>query len=195
MENEFLGAWSVLGHHGDACCRIARAWFMARDDADRLYSGATLPSPWLRHHFEWGPTRWPAYWCTIAVAEHVDCGVFADVQENLLRRRGIHCVRVQVIESASSLQTRNWTEVWRAEGVAPGSWIVGESEVYHEVLAVNLGGEAVIFDPTEHLVLGSRLSTGGEPMRMRLCADLPGCAVNWRGFVLEAGEWTDVSLC
>ena len=54
---------SVISHHGERCCEIAREWILSMDYA-QVNAGSLLAGPrWLRQRYTWGPSSWPIHWC------------------------------------------------------------------------------------------------------------------------------------
>ena len=182
---------STISEHGDSkCCSTVQDWVDARDDVDRQFCSGPLPTPWIQATYSWGPTSWPFYWCDLTFAKSLDCGVFAALGQYVLERRGLRVARVQVVEYATESQVMRWTNLWQESDCDPSTWIVDDHSVYHEALAIVIEGVAVLFDPTENVVLGSRFYTGGAPQRMRLIERIDA-KVLWGGQQVEVGTWRE----
>jgi len=189
-----LPSMSAIGSHGRTCCAHVLAWLESRDSAEKAIMPAGLPAEWLQQTFAWGPSRWPFFWCDLVAAETIDCGVFADLTQYLLTLRGYDVARVQLVERSHRSQTKHWAKVWRDAGCDPSVWIIDPETVYHEALAVDIGGVVRIFDPTENVAVGSQTSTAGPPIRMRLVESVgpANSVVRWNGVELRLGEWVDI---
>lgn len=172
-------------------CVYCRAWFFAQDDVHCALSCDPLCFGWLRARYQWGPISWPVRWRDLAEASTIDCGVFADVVETLLKRRGVPCARIQWIGKAKPCETKRWADQWESSHVPHGGWILDDVSVYHELLVVELDGEAVFYDTTKDRMLDSE-SGEVEILRIRLCEPFGG-EVLWGGVPLVCGEWVDVS--
>lgn len=192
MNDAITFSRSVISTHSSQCCVDVRSWIEARDDADQIIGSASLPTGWLQDIYEWGPSAWPFYWCDLASTKEMDCGVFADIAQILLERRGYLCARIQIVESALPAQTKFWAEKWSSSDRDSSSWILDDGRVYHEALAVIVDNELLFFDPTEHLAVGSPHSTGGSPTQIRLTEPLHGREVYWGNTKLTLGQWTQV---
>ena len=54
---------SLISHHGQMCCEIAREWLFSMDFS-KLNTGSVLTGPrWIRQRYSWGPTQWQIHWC------------------------------------------------------------------------------------------------------------------------------------
>lgn len=103
---------------------------------------------WLRDHFDWGVTQWPAHLCDLLTADTVDCGVFAALASRLLRAHHVPHARAQLILHATAQETTAWGERW-AIGNGDPSWLLTGESVYHEAVAVLDGARLVLFDTTD----------------------------------------------
>ncbi|MCF6377990.1 hypothetical protein L2K70_10270 [Nocardioides KLBMP 9356] len=103
---------------------------------------------WLRDHFDWGITHWPAHLCDLLAADTVDCGVFAALASRLLYAHQIPHARAQLILRATPQETTAWREIW-ASGNGDPNWLLTGESVYHEAIAVLDGTRLVLFDTTD----------------------------------------------
>ena len=147
-----IDAWadfppSELKDHGDACCRIAREWFLATDRA-RQPAGERLAGPrWIRQRVTWGPSQWPLYWCDAAAAKTLDCGALAALATQAFRGRGLTCHTAQFIQQYTGADSAHWCAAW-TNAEAAIHWI-RDDLVYHEGSAVVSGDDEVrLWDAT-----------------------------------------------
>ncbi|HEX2091317.1 MAG TPA: hypothetical protein VHG28_02900 [Longimicrobiaceae bacterium] len=134
---------SSLAHHGTECCTVARAWFLAMDRT--LWKGHGAPA-WIRRRWEWGPTRWPLYWCEAVEAKELDCGAQAALTVEAFAARGVLALPAQLVQQYDVHSTPHWHSRWTACGASP-TW-TQDGLVYHEVCAVVRDGRAEIWNPT-----------------------------------------------
>ena len=125
---------SVISHHGEACCQIAREWILAMDYS-QLNAGNTLTGPrWLRHRYAWGPSNWPLHWCEAVKRKTLDCGALAALAHEVFTARGVRSYPAQLIQQYSEHATCQWRERWQGEECS-AQWIK-EDLIYHEGCAV-----------------------------------------------------------
>lgn len=147
---------STIAAHDSACCSISRKALL-----NRLLSGPSTGAclAAIPQVVQWAPTAWPAYWCEIDRGGKYggDCGVHADLAEQVLRSCDIDLVRCRAALRPYGDVKDHWTATWEATG-ASTAWIA-DHLVHHEVLRV---GER-FWDPTEacwFAGVGSSLSAG-----------------------------------
>lgn len=183
---------SYLSHHGLACCRRAHAWFTAFAVA-RRQRGERPPS-WLRNEFEWGPHRWPHYWCQISPGSTQDCGAFASLTRAAFAAYGVDTVAVQLLENFPERTRRDWCATWTRAGIDP-AWCAGPS-VYHEAVGLIDSGVLRIWDPLE-CSFRSFENGYGQIVGLRVHAEWPASGVsgnlNWDGVSISIGEWVSLS--
>lgn len=147
--------YSRLSALGD-CCGDARAALLSdlhvRGDGE--VGGTLALVPLIK---AWGPTKWPASWCSVAESPLADCGVHAALVSEVLSECGIGHARARLILQVSARHARVWRDQWESDGAA-STWI-SDQLVHHEVIAV---GDR-LWDPTEARWLGglgSRVGSG-----------------------------------
>jgi hypothetical protein len=138
---------SVISHHEEACCRIAREWFLSMDYS-LLNAGNPLTGPrWLRHKYKWGPSRWPIHWCEAVEQKTLDCGALAALAHEIFINRGVTSFPVQLIHQYTEDAARQWHANWNGDDVAV-NWIK-EDLIYHEGCAVVVRDQEIkIWDST-----------------------------------------------
>jgi hypothetical protein len=181
-------AWppSAIASHDAACCRDARAWFLAMNRS--LWRGQGAPA-WIGRHYEWGPTCWPLHWCDAVGAKELCCGAQAALVVEAFRDRGVDAVPVQLVQRFGEHDAAHWRGTWTAGG-ASAAWL-GDGLVYHEACAVLEDGRARVWDPTASMwarpdeVRGygsiAAIRIGGGTGREG--------AVAWGDLVLPLGAW------
>ena len=187
----------ILTHPDSECCASAVTWFLARDRADQILVSKGFPSNWLQQTCEWGPCIWPFYWCDLLEKSRIDCGVFADLYQTMLTRRGYNVARLQVIEQVHPAQVKHWSSMWDNDQCDSTRWIVDDDSVYHEILVVRDRGDIRFFDPTDHIEVGRDSSLSGRPRMLRLSepiVDCEGMDLHWGHQQLVVGEWVDVGV-
>jgi hypothetical protein len=136
---------SLISHHGDMCCEIAREWITAMDFSE-LNGGDLLTGPrWLRQKFKWGCSTFPIFWCEAVRKNTLDCGALAALAYEIFLNRGVRSVRAQIVQKFSLDSTGQWTSNWH-DGNTPLNW-VNDDLIYHEGCALILpGNEIKIWD-------------------------------------------------
>ena len=193
--SEIYGAWEYwqparVSHHGQACCEIVKEWIIATDQS-LLNGSSELTGPrWLRHRFEWGPTRYPIHWCEIGRAKVLDCGVHAAIAQEVFLARGVRCFRAQLVQEYSEGAAEQWQLKWEDRD-AITTWLDGKL-IYHEGCAVVTGaGTARLWDPSAGWWLDPNTTSGYGSLRaLRIHA--PAIAENlvWGTHLIPANEWT-----
>src|SRR5262245_44335612 len=152
---------SRLVDHGTSCCTGARAWLqaMAASYAFRRTDGTVVAAPtFLSRRYTWGPTAWPIAWCQAVRANAIDCGVFSAFAREILSAQGVKCYSAQVMQLFGPETTAHWRQRWRG---LPGAfnWIDNEL-VYHEVVIVDVGDVAEVFNPSHGQWLSPAAASG-----------------------------------
>ena len=179
---------SHIGHHGRICCEIAREWIVATDFSS-LNGGGVLGGPrWLRHRFEWGPSRYPIYWCELPKKSKVDCGVLAALAHEVFTARGVRSFRAQLVQEFTSDTAAQWRRGWEGEN-AITEWI-RDSLIYHEGVAVVLRENAVkLWDSSAGWWVEPRSTRGyGSIRALRVSAGFDA-ELKWGEHAIPAGVW------
>lgn len=180
---------SVIAHHEEACCRVAREWMLATDYS-RLSAGDSLTGPrWLRQRFAWGPSRHPIHWCEAVRRDTLDCGALAALAHELFLARGVESYPTQLIQQYSEHATSHWLAGW-AEDDTPSHWIETDV-VYHEGCAVVTGGDEIkIWDATASWWVNPRQLGGyGGVLALRVFVDAAPAAFLWDTHRITPNEW------
>jgi hypothetical protein len=192
--SEIYGTWenwqpASVSHHGQACCEIVKEWIIATDQS-LLNGGNELTGPrWLRHRYEWGPTRYPIHWCEIGRSKVLDCGVHAAIAQEVFLARGVRCFRAQFVQEYSEGASEQWQLKWEDRD-AITTWIEGKL-IYHEGCAViGSDGVAKLWDPSAGWWLDPDTTSGyGSVRALRIHAPAGAEAFDWGGHILPANEW------
>jgi len=193
--SEIYGAWEYwqpasVSHHGQACCEIVKEWIIATDQS-LLNGGGELTGPrWLRQRFEWGPTRYPIYWCEIGRAQVLDCGVHAAIAQEVFLARGVRCFRAQFVQEYSQGAAEQWQLKWEDRD-AITTWIEGDL-IYHEGCAVATGeGTTQLWDPSAGWWIDPCTTSGYGSLRaLRIHAPANAESLVWGTHIIPANEWS-----
>lgn len=188
---EMMHAETHIASHDTPCCRVAREWLFSMDDVYARLENSRLRLSWLYECYAWGPHFYPFFWCDLRRMDALDCGVFADLVETLLRRRGVECSRIQQYSLAHEGQKAFWKKKWASMGLDFSRWIVDDTFVYHELVVLNQNGTARFFDTTNH-----RFTDEDDPclprvVYMKQCQPM-SIPVLYHGVQLTPREWTSV---
>ncbi len=179
----------LLTHPSGRCCSRVHSWFKAMAYS---YGIMNLGLPyWLHDQWEWGPSKWPMYWCEILKNKTIDCGVFAELAEVALKETGQKTMRVQSIEEYSSDVCQNWEHLWSSADCC-GDWINGIF-VYHEMVGL-VHEDLKIWDPVDnHFITFSKRANKqqGRMVAIRLIPSdtFPPEKVGLWGLQLKEGVW------
>jgi hypothetical protein len=187
--------FSVLSHHGETCCDIAREWLRSMDFG-QLNGGDLLSGPrWIRQKYDWGPSAWPLYWCEAVGRNVIDCGAHAALAHEAFDARGVTSFRAQFVQSYSPDAVQQWRSKWAA-GDASDHWLDNDF-IYHEGNAVLIGGDQVkLWDGSAGCWINPRQAGGyGSLMSVRVFVDAHH---GWDGFVwgsqrIKANCWHRVT--
>ena len=193
-ENAICEPWehwrpAELSHHGRSCCEVVKEWVIATD-LSLLGGGSELTGPrWLRHRFEWGPTRYPIHWCEIGRASVLDCGVHAALAHEIFLARGIRSFRAQMIQEYSENAAEQWQMRWE-ERDAITSWIDGVL-IYHEGCATVTNGNVLkLWDPSSSWWVDPGTTAGyGSIRAVRIAGPIGAIGFRWGCHALTANEW------
>jgi len=162
--------FSEIGHHGEACCDLAREWVGAMD-ASQLNGGSVLSGPRsLRERYDWGPSAWPIHWCEVVARKIIDCGAHSALAHEAFTARGLTAYRAQFVQRYSADAMEEWRRKWRDEEVSD-HWL-GETGIYHEGNAVLVKDDEVrLWDGSAASWLNLRQGTGyGSLLSVRIFA-------------------------
>lgn len=180
---------SQVSHHGRVCCEIVREWITSVDFSS-LNGGDVLTGPrWLRQRFEWGPTRYPVYWCEISKKKELDCGMHAALAHEVFVSRGVKSFRTQLVQEFSHCAASQWESKWKS-GSAVTAWI-DKDLIYHEGCAVvSPQGELKLWDPSAGWWLDPKNTGGYGSLRaVRIFASSQEKPHSWGGRVIPPNEW------
>ncbi len=135
---------SQLSHHGSRCCSLARAWFLNMDRG--LYSRNRALPVWIHQRYQWGPSRWPLFWCEAVKADKLDCGAQAALTLEALAERGIPALPCQTVRKFDPRTISQWRASWEKDG-CKAEWAAGEY-AYHETVAILPGNRLQVWDPS-----------------------------------------------
>lgn len=127
---------SVISHHGEMCCDVAREWLTAMDFSELNGAALTSGPRWLRARFKWGASSFPIHWCEAVERSTLDCGALAAFTHEIFMSRGVTSYRVQMVQRFSEDSARQWNQSW-SESAEPLNWTDGEL-IYHEGCAIPL---------------------------------------------------------
>jgi hypothetical protein len=182
---QFRYPWEVVSHDA-SCCTTFNAWRKIMYHLEMKPGIPSLPS-FIQSQWRWGPTR-PIYtWCDLIKNPLAECGTLAAICQEAYLERGFTAYRVQTIERHPSSDTHHWQIAWAKAGVR-SDWIQDDL-VYHEMVAVQIGGLVRLWDstswewiepsnPTRTPILALRIF--GPPLQM----------VTWDIITLPCWKWT-----
>lgn len=181
---------SQILDHGRKCCLLAKQWLRAMDSSFVVASRRSGPK-WIRSRFEWGPSRWPIYWCEAIESKVLDCGALAAVARQVFSFRGLPCLPVQLIEHFPPSSISQWRARWMRDDAAT-DWII-DNMTYHEACGVVLTDSQIrVWDPTSGWWTRAEQRMGyGATLALRVCPldrNLPGCLL-WGSHELEPNSW------
>ncbi len=183
---------SALVDHGRPCCREAKNWFlsMARSfDFSITENQRRGGTRWLNARYKWGPNPWPLAWCEAIHRQEFDCGVFAAVAREIFKARGLESYGGQVILRVDPHATSHFQKQW-SQNQQGFNWI-GRGFVYHEIVIVESGREALLYDATEATWLKPEsIDSFESPIAVRSEAHR---ALNWGTFTLYPDQWCELS--
>jgi hypothetical protein len=136
---------TVISSHDSDCCRVGQKWFSGLSKVHNAIS--SLPSPWMKSTWEWGPLERPIHWCQIVKKTALDCGTLSALTIESLAAVGQKSFSVQMVQMYSEDMVQDFEHMWRDEG---GGYWTHQDLVYHECVAV-INGHAnhiKVWDPT-----------------------------------------------
>ena len=179
---------SVLAHHGDDCCDVAREWLLAMDFA-QLNGGDIHSGPrWMRQKYKWGPSSWPLHWCDAVTRDTLDCGAHAAIAQEAFAARGLTSYPAQFVQQYSRDATSQWQKKWSDEEVS-SHWI-DDDVIYHEGVALLVNGEIKLWDASAGWWINPRqLPQGyGALLAVRVFAPA-GETLRWGEHEISPREW------
>jgi hypothetical protein len=179
---------SRISHHGRGCCEFAREWIV-HTDFSSLNGANPLAGPrWLRHKFEWGPGRYPIYWCELPKKRKVDCGVLAALAHEVFMSRGVRCFRTQLVQEFTPSTSAQWHAAWKDEN-AITEWI-GDKLIYHEGCAVaTRGNDVKLWDSSAGWWMDPKSTSGyGSLAAIKISAPYDS-DLRWGEHIIPPGIW------
>ncbi len=185
---------SVLAHHGEPCCDVAREWVLAMDFAQLNGSDLASGPRWMRQKYKWGPTSWPIYWCDAVERDTLDCGAHAALAHEAFTARGLTSFPAQFVQQYSKDATSQWLKKWTDDAVSC-HWIDDEV-IYHEGVALLVDGEEEIklWDASAGWWINPRQQPQGygSLLAVRVFATGPfggGDGLRWGEHRIQPGVW------
>jgi hypothetical protein len=186
--------YSVLSHHGAACCDIAREWVLAMDFAQLNGADLSTGPRWLRARYKWGPSPWPMHWCEVVKLKTIDCGAHASLSREAFIARGLTAYPAQLVQRYSEEATDQWREKWGQEQVSC-HWLDGK-HIYHEATALLVGdGEVKIWDASSASWIDTAQSGAGygSVVAVRIFTDTDGeDPLRWGDRALTPNVWNEL---
>ena len=171
------------------CCEIAREWLGATDYS--VLNGGKLQSGprWLRQRFNWGPSKYPIFWCEVLKKDTVDCGVHAALAHEVFMQRGVRSYRVQLVQEFSTSSSDQWRLSWEKDG-AVTAWISDEL-IYHEGCAVESGdGQIKLWDSSAGWWIDPKTTSGYGSLRAVRISSGGDETFQWGHHEIEANTWS-----
>jgi hypothetical protein len=181
---------STLSSHDDDCCISAKEWFLAMDSSFANPGYLVSPPSWLVNQYEWGPMKWPMYWCEIAKKEVIDCGGFAALSLVSFISRGTTSFPVQIIQLHTTEDIFHWTIQWKNSDCSL-QWL-GDGFVYHEAVGVSVEKETRIYDSTKNRWMVSDFQFGyGGTIGVRFVTATTEELI-WGNWIIPPNKWISV---
>ena len=183
---------TMISHHGAACCEIAREW-IGSFDRSVLNGASPLTGPrWLGSRFQWGPVRYPIFWCEVVRERVLDCGVHAALAHEVFTDRGVRSYRLQLIQEYSVAAAAQWHAVWSSEE-AVTDWISGNL-IYHEGCAVQLeNGSLKLWDSSAGWWIDPNTTSGyGGVRAVRVTCPSQISSLAWAGHAVTPNVWNEL---
>jgi len=183
---------TVISSHDSDCCRVGQKWFSGLSKVHNAIS--SLPSPWMKSTWEWGPLERPIHWCQIVKKTVLDCGTLSALTIESLAAVGQKSFSVQMVQMYSEDMVQDFEHMWRDEG---GGYWTHQDLVYHECVAV-INGDAnhiKVWDPTVETFSDGSPTQGHDSIvaikvieRSNHFANF-GHKVIWKGQHLDLNAW------
>ena len=183
---------TVISSHDSDCCRVGQKWFSGLSKVHNAIS--SLPSPWMKSTWEWGPLERPIHWCQIVKKTVLDCGTLSALTIESLAAVGQKSFSVQMVQMYSEDMVQDFEHMWRDEG---GGYWTHQDLVYHECVAV-INGEAnriKVWDPTVETFSDGSPTQGHDSIVAIKVIDNSnhfanfGHKVIWKGQHLDLNAW------
>ena len=186
--------FSTIGHHGERCCDIARAWVLSIDFS-QLGGGSPLTGPrWLRQKYTWGPSPWPMHWCEAVERETLDCGALASLAHEVFTARGASSYPAQFIQQYTNDAASHWRQKWAGDD-CPSHWIENDL-IYHEGCAVLTGTDEIkLWDASAGWWVNPKQFGGyGGLLALKVFAAGRGAPAvfKWGTHLIEPNRWHEI---
>jgi hypothetical protein len=182
---------TVISSHDSDCCRVGQKWFSGLSKVHNAIS--SLPSPWMKSTWEWGPLERPIHWCQIVKKSVLDCGTLSALTIESLSAVGQKSFSVQMVQMYSEDMVQDFEHMWRDEG---GGYWTHQDLVYHECVAV-INGEAnhiKVWDPTVETFSDGSPTQGHDSIVAIKVIDHSNHFANFGHKVIWKGKDLDVNL-
>lgn len=178
---------SVLAdHHACQQCRKARAWFRMLAVSHRRES--TFPL-WIAERWQWGPSRWPYFWCELPYDSELDCGVRAHLATEALLTCGVRALQAQVALRLTSVVLDEYRSRWERHKSCT-DWIE-QGLAYHEAVAVldHSSRTVDLWDPDTNSLLDVRAGQVYRGVVGLRIPDIEEGAWTWQGVHISSNAW------
>jgi len=182
---------TVISSHDSECCRVGKKWFSGLSKVHNAIS--SLPSPWMKSTWEWGPLERPIHWCQIVKKTVLDCGTLSALTIESLAAVGQKSFSVQMVQMYSEDMVQDFEHMWRDEG---GGYWTHQDLVYHECVAV-INGEAnhiKVWDPTVETFSDGSPTQGHDSIVAIKVIDHSNHFANFGHKVIWKGQHLDLNL-
>jgi len=179
---------SQLLFHSEDCCLIAHKWFVAMD---RSFEGDVLGGPyWIRQMWNWGPSKWPLYWCQVEKLDTLDCGILAALAREAFKTRGLTAFPVQLIQRFSLQDVQQWQRKWESD-LNPPNWLL-DNLAYHEACAVIFRDNHIkIWDPTDSRWISPEAQGYGAAVAISVTVEgFEYKTLVWESLDIQPNIWT-----
>ena len=182
---------TVISSHDSDCCRVGQKWFSGLSKAHNAIS--SLPSPWMKSTWEWGPLERPIHWCQIVKKTVLDCGTLSALTIESLAAVGQKSFSVQMVQMYSEDMVQDFEHMWRDEG---GGYWTHQNLVYHECVAVFNGGanHIKVWDPTVETFSDGSPTQGHDSIVAIKVIDKSNHFANFDHKVIWKGQHLDLNL-
>jgi len=182
---------TVISSHDSDCCRVGQKWFSGLSKVHNAIS--SLPSPWMKSTWEWGPLERPIHWCQIVKKSVLDCGTLSALTIESLSAVGQKSFSVQMVQMYSEDMVQDFEHMWRDEG---GGYWTHQDLVYHECVAV-INGEAnhiKVWDPTVETFSDGSPTQGHDSIVAIKVIDNSNHFANFDHKVIWKGQHLDLNV-
>lgn len=186
--------YTCISHHGSACCESAKTWFISMDYSLLNGSSPFTGPRWIRHRYEWGPTKHPIHWCEAVREKTLDCGALAWLAHECFKARGVKSFPTQLVQQYSSEATGHWANKW-ADRETSTHWIK-DDVIYHEGCTIFLpDGTVKIWDASAAWWMNPEQVQGyGSLISLRIHANVSGdTTFKWGRHQLQPNKWENVA--